>query len=468
MDIRDTNTINTNLIQNKYFIDAISHTVAERIPERLVHSKGAAAYGYFEVTHDITDVCNAKLFEKVGKKTPLILRFSPSIQETGGADIVSESRGCGIKFYTEDGNFDLVGFNTPVFFYKDPGIFAHINRTTKRNPSTNLFELSSLWEFIVLRPESLHIFLYIFSDFGLPNGYRHMPCFGIHTYEVTNSKGESHFIRFNFTTNEGMQSLTLEEATRLRATDPDYFVRDLYNNIATKNYPSWTLYIDVMSKEDLKRANFDPFDITRLWSKGSYKRLQVGRLVLNRNPKNFFSEVEQLALNPGNLIPGIVGPPDKLFQGRVIAYRDTQNHRLTFNHNNILVNQPLYAKTYNRDGLPPVGDNMKDIPNYYPNTFNGPIPIVDSSRPEERLNILESSAVDLGPSAEFYTDILNEGQRKRLINNIVSFLLRAIPSVQKRVVELLTDTNADLGQKVALGLLNANTTLVMPQQILYP
>lgn len=445
----------------------MTHAVSERLPERIVHAKGAGAFGYFEVTHDVTHICNANLFEKVGKKTPIAIRFSPSLQERGGSDLTPESRGCGIKFYTEEGNFDIVGFNTPIYFYKDPGVFAHVVRSTKRNPSTNLVELSSEWDFINLRPENLHEFLWIFSDFGSPNGYRHMPCFGIHTYEVVNREGESHFIRFNFTTDQGIQSLTPEEAARLRVADPDYFIRDLYNEIAKKNFPSWTLYIDILTKEDLKHADFEPFDVTRTWPRDRYKQLQVGRLVLNRNPTNAFAEIEKLALNPGNLVPGIVGPPDKLFQGRVIAYRDTQNHRLGFNHNNILVNQPLYAKTYNRDGAPPVGHNMKDIPNYYPNSFNGPMPTVDTTRPKERLVILESSAVDLTQPAWFYNDVLNEGQRTRLITTLVTVLSFTMPSIQERTIGLLSKVNPDLGNRVRVGLQTTNSTVPKPTQILY-
>lgn len=468
VDIRDTNTLNTNLISNKLFLDSLLHTVSERIPERMVHAKGAGAFGYFEVINNITDICNANLFNSVGKRTPVALRFSHTIPSLGSADSVRDSRGASIKFYTEEGNLDLVCLNTPIFTFKDPGLFAQLFHSNRINPSTNLLDSSSRWDFITLKPETIFQTLWTFSDYGIPNGYRHMPYFAIHTYEIVNKKGESHYVRFNFTTNQGIENLNSEEAAILSATDPDYFIQDLYNAIANKNYPSWNLYIDVITKYEAGHANFDPFDITRLWPLGSYKTLFVGHLVLNRNPVNHFAEMEQIAFCPGNLVPGILPPPDKLFQGRVIAYRDTQNHRLGFNHNNILVNQPKYAKTYNRDGTPPIKTNMKDIPNYYPNTFDGPIPIIDSMKPQFTLTTLESNAVDMGPPSEFYKKILNKAQRRRLINNLVGSISKAVPDIQERALRLFEEVHPDLANRVATGLLNFTVTTPTPLKILYP
>lgn len=465
VDIRDTNTLNTNLLLNRQFVDTTFHT-GERIPERLVHAKGTGASGYFEVTHDVSNICNADVINGIGKKTPVSVRFSPSSQNAGGADLSIEPRGCGMKFYTKEGNLDLLSLNTPVYLYRDPGMFTNFVHATKRNPATNLFDLSSQWDLITKRPESIHDFLWLLSDFGMPNRYRHMSCSPIHTFEVVNKIGESHFIRFNFTTDQGIENLSLQEAIRIRSLEPDYYVRDLYNEIAKKNYPSWTLYIDVMTKHDLETADFDPFDVTRTWPRGRYPSYQVGRVVLNQNPKNMFAEIEQMALHPSNLVPGIVGPPDKLFQGRVISYKDAHNHRLGFNHNNILVNLPLHAKTYNRDGQPPVNNNMKDVPNYYPNSFNGPLPTVDITKPDKSLVILESSAVDLQPAFEFYTQVLNAAQRERLVSNTVFQISRTVPLVQKNAIKLLTNVHPDLGRRVATGLQNANSTIVTPNEIL--
>ncbi|GBP94565.1 Catalase [Eumeta japonica] len=338
VDYRDTNSLNDNLILNPYFLDSIMHMTQERIPERIVHTKGAGAFGYFEVTHDIQKYCKAKLFEYIGKKTPLVVRFSTSIQDRGSSDLWREARGYAVKFYTEDGNWDMVGFNTPVYFYKDPQYFVGFVHSQKKNQVTAVRDINAIFDFLTLRPETLHEFLWIFSDIGIPDGYRRMSGFSIHTYELVNEHGESHFARFHFITDQGIKNIPTELALQISAQDADYAIRDLYNAIANGSFPSWTMYIEVMSKEEVEKADFDPFDVTLLWPKGHYPLLPVGKLILNRNPSNYFADVEKVAMNPGHLVPGIAGPPDKMFEGRVLAYKDAQNYRLGVNHNKIPVN----------------------------------------------------------------------------------------------------------------------------------
>lgn len=432
-------------------MDSITHLTRERIPERVVHSKAAGAFGYFEVTHDITKYCRAKLFEKVGKRTELVARLSTSLQERGSTDLAREPRGYALKFYTEDGNWDMVGFNTPVYFYKDPQYFVGFIHSQKRNPVSFVRDFNSIWDFFLNRPESLHEMLWTFSDLGIPDGYRYMSGFSIHTYELVNDMGESHFARFHFLPDQGVRNLTNNQAALISTRDPDYATRDLYNAIANGSYPSWTMYIELMTLKDVQKADFDPFDVTILWPEGRYPLLPVGRVVLNRNPKNYFADVEQVAMNPGNVVPGIPGAPDRLFQGRVLAYRDTQNYRLGINHNRIIVNCPLRASTYNRDGIPPLVDNDGDKPNYYPNSFNGPEPYVDVKMHTHRFVALHTPATDLNQASRFYLR-LNEDEKIRIATNIAFGLIRSAPSVQKRTIKVLTEINADLGARVSTAM----------------
>ncbi|XP_045769289.1 vegetative catalase-like [Maniola jurtina] len=456
VEIRETTTMNSDAFSNAYFIDELTHSNDERIPERVVHAKGTGAHGYFEVTHDVSKYTKADVFNGIGKKTPVFGRFSVAAQNRGGSDLVREQKGLAVKFYTREGNLDLLCIQVPVFFYRDPIDFGHFIRSAKRNPRTTLFDTTMRWDFVTEKPDNLHAQLWVQSDFGLPNGYRKMNQFPIHTYELNNKHGDKYYVRFNFITNQGIEFLSDEVAREIQGRDPDYFNRDLYNAIENKNYPSWNLEMDLMTLEDIKKLDYDPFDITRLWKKGTYITVQIGRLVFNRNPDNQFRDVELSAFNPGNLVPGIPGPFDIVFRGRRSSYRDTQTHRLGINHNRIEINKPLYWKVYNRDGKPLVRENMKDAPNYYPNSFNGPVPYVDPSRPKSRLVIYESNAVDLEPAAEFYNHFLQcDEQRQRLVNTTVMSLLPVPPELQRRVIRLYTLTDVDLGTRVAEGLKRA-------------
>ncbi|CAB3242944.1 unnamed protein product [Arctia plantaginis] len=454
----ETVTLNKRLLFNEFFMDSMTHLVRERIPERLVHANAGGAFGYFEVTHDVTDICKAKLFSKVGKRTPVAARFSPVVIERGGTDTSRDARGFAIKFYTEDGNFDIVGFNTPMYVYKDPILFPTFVRAQKRNPATNLRDPNMLWDFLTLRPESLHMFLLVFSDRGIPDGYRHMPGFGIHTYQVVNEHGEKYFIRFHFRPDQGLKTLTSEKARKIGGIDPDYNTRDLYTAIGNGNFPSWTASIQVLTLNDVKNAGFDVFDVTKVLPLDKYPLRLLGRFVLNKNPINYFAEIEQLAFSPANLVPGILGAPDKVFEARRLAYRDSQYYRLGSNFNNIPVNCPFQKKTftYNRDGEPPVKDNMRDIPNYYPNSFNGPVPYKDEDA-VQLIEIYQDKANNFEQSRELYINEMSPDERKRLVENILYGLGPATKFIQERAVKIFQLIHPDLGERIWKGL-QANKT----------
>nr|XP_008509599.1 PREDICTED: catalase [Equus przewalskii] len=302
------------LVQDVVFTDEMAHFDRERIPERVVHAKGAGAFGYFEVTHDITRYSKAKVFDQIGKRTPIAVRFSTVAGESGSADTVRDPRGFAVKFYTEDGNWDLVGNNTPIFFIRDAMLFPSFIHSQKRNPQTHLKDPDMVWDFWSLRPESLHQVSFLFSDRGIPDGHRHMNGYGSHTFKLVNAKGEVVYCKFHYKTDQGIKNLSVEDAARLSQEDPDYGLRDLFNAIATGNYPSWTLYIQVMTFDQAETFPFNPFDLTKVWPHKDYPLIPVGKLVLNRNPVNYFAEVEQLAFDPNNMPPGIEPSPDKMLQ----------------------------------------------------------------------------------------------------------------------------------------------------------
>ncbi|XP_052750445.1 catalase-like [Galleria mellonella] len=451
-------TLNSRLIFNEYFMDSITHLVRERIPERVVHAKAGGGFGYFEVTHDITDICKAKLFSSVGKRTPVAVRLSPVVVERGGPDTNRDVRGFAIKFYTEDGNFDIVGFNTPMFVIKDPLLFTAFVRSQKRNPETNLMDSNTYWDFLTLQPEGLFMFMIVLGDRGIPSSYRHMPGFSIHTFELVNEHGERHFVRFHFIPEAGIKNLSSEEGRNIGAVDPDYLTRDLYNAIANGNFPAWQVSIQVLTLNDVHTAGFDVFDVTKVLPLDKYPLRPLGRFVLNRNALNYFADVEQLAYSPSNLVPGILGAPDKLFEARRLAYRDSQYYRLGANFNKIAVNCPIHkALAYNRDGVAPVKDNEEGIPNYYPNSFNGPVPYKDDDLPS-LIDIHQDEPDNFDQARSMYENEMTAGERSRLVQNIVESLGNAAPYLQERAVKLYTLIHSNLGSRIADGLAVNRTT----------
>ncbi|XP_074004804.1 catalase [Numenius arquata] len=443
------------LVQDVVFTDEMAHFDRERIPERVVHAKGAGAFGYFEVTHDITQYCKAKVFEHIGKRTPIAIRFSTVAGESGSADTVRDPRGFAMKFYTEEGNWDLVGNNTPIFFIRDAMLFPSFIHSQKRNPQTHLRDPDMMWDFWSLRPESLHQVSFLFSDRGIPDGYRHMNGYGSHTFKLVNASGRAVYCKFHVKTDQGIKNLSVEEAGRLASTDPDYGIRDLYNAIATGDYPSWSFYIQVMTFEEAEKFPFNPFDLTKIWPHGDYPLIPVGKLVLNRNPVNYFAEVEQMAYDPSNMPPGIEPSPDKMLQGRLFSYPDTHRHRLGPNYLQIPVNCPFRTRVanYQRDGPMCVTDNQGGAPNYYPNSFTGPEdqPVLKECRvyvsgDVQRFNSANEDNVT--QVREFYTKVLKEDERQRLCKNIADHLKDAQLFIQKRAVKNFTDVHPDYGARI--------------------
>ncbi|XP_034031889.1 catalase isoform X2 [Thalassophryne amazonica] len=443
------------LAQDVVFTDEMAHFDRERIPERVVHAKGAGAFGYFEVTHDITRYCKAKIFEHVGKVTPIAVRFSTVAGESGSADTVRDPRGFAVKMYTEEGNWDLTGNNTPIFFIKDAMLFPSFIHSQKRNPQTHMKDPDMFWDFMSLRPETLHQVTFLFSDRGLPDGFRHMNGYGSHTFKLINADDEPVYCKFHYKTDQGIKNLSVEDAAHLASTNPDYAIGDLFNAIADGNYPSWTFYIQVMTFEQAEKFPFNPFDLTKVWPHKDYPLIPVGKMVLNRNPVNYFVEVEQMAFDPSNMPAGIEPSPDKMLQGRLFAYPDTHRHRLGANYLHIPVNCPYRARVanYQRDGPMCVSDNQAGAPNYYPNSFSAPetqtcfmeskfkvSPDVARYNTENEDNVTQVH--------NFYTNVLNEEQRVRLCMNMAMSLKEAQPFIQNRMVEHLKAVHPDYGNTV--------------------
>ncbi|GHB49152.1 catalase [Pseudovibrio japonicus] len=356
------------LLQDVWFLEKMAHFDREVIPERRMHAKGSAAYGTFTVTHDITKYTRAKLFSEVGKKTETFLRFSTVAGERGAADAERDIRGFALKFYTEEGNWDLVGNNTPVFFLRDPLKFPDLNHAVKRDPRTNMRSADNNWDFWTNLPEALHQVTIVMSDRGIPATYRHMDGFGSHTFSFINADNERFWVKFHFKTKQGIKNLTDEEAAQIVAGDRESHQRDLYESIENGDFPKWTLFVQIMPEKDAGSYHINPFDLTKVWPHADYPLIEVGELELNRNPDNYHAEVEQSAFAPSSVVPGISFSPDKMLQGRLFSYGDTQRYRLGVNHSQIPVNAPRCPfHSYHRDGAMRVDGNSGSRIGYEPN-----------------------------------------------------------------------------------------------------
>ncbi|XP_020604902.1 catalase-like isoform X2 [Orbicella faveolata] len=442
------------LLQDAQFLDEMSHFDRERIPERVVHAKGGGAFGYFEVTHDITKYCKAKIFEKIGKTTPCVVRFSTVGGESGSADTARDPRGFAIKFYTDEGNWDLVGNNTPIFFIRDPIFFPSFIHTQKRNPVTHLKDPDMFWDFITLRPETTHQVCFLFSDRGIPDGYQHMNGYGSHTFKMVNAKGEAVYCKFHLKTDEGIKNLPADKAERLAGSDPDYNNRMLYNAIANKKPPSWTMYIQVMTFEQAEKFRWNPFDLTKIWPHSDYPLIQVGKMVLDENPSNYFAQIEQSAFNPAAMVPGIEPSPDKMLQGRLFSYHDTHLHRLGTNYLQLPVNCPYKTRVsnYQRDG-PQTFDNQDGCPNYYPNSFSGPKDDMKYSAHKFQVSgdcqRYESGDEDnFSQVTLFWDKVLDKDAKERLVSSIAGHLKDAKEFIQKRAVDNFAKVHPDFGNRL--------------------
>lgn len=360
------------LLQDFFLQEKLAQFNRERIPERVVHAKGTGAYGKFTVTHDISKYTRAKIFSEIGKETKIFVRFSTVGGEKGSADTERDPRGFAVKFYTEDGNWDIVGNNTPIFFIKDPKKFPDFIHTQKRNPKTNCKDATMVWDYWSLNPESLHQVLILMSDRGTPNGYRFMNGYGSHTFSFINKENERYYVKFHYKTKQGNKTFTDKEATELKGIDPDFAQRDLVEAIEKGDYPKYAFKIQIMTLEDAKNFKWNPFDLTKVWPHKDFPLIDVGEMELNEIPHNYFQDVEQAAFSPSNLVDGIGFSPDKMLQGRLFAYPDAQRYRVGANYNSLPVNRcPYSTNNYHRDGAMRFDGNGESNPNYYPNSFDG-------------------------------------------------------------------------------------------------
>ncbi len=358
------------LLQDFWFLEKLAHFDREVIPERRMHAKGSGAYGTFTVTHDISKYTKAKLFSKIGKKTEVFTRFSTVAGERGAADAERDIRGFAVKFYTEEGNWDMVGNNTPVFFLRDPLKFPDLNHAVKRDPRTNMRSAQSNWDFWTLLPEALHQITVVVSDRGIPKTYRHMHGFGSHTFSFINEENERFWVKFHFKSQQGIENLTNAESKEVISGDRESHQRDLYEAIERGDFPRWNFKVQIMPEKDAANYRFHPFDLTKVWLHSDYPLIDVGVLELNRNPENYHAEVEQAAFNPASIVPGIGFSPDKMLQGRLFSYGDTQRYRLGVNHAQIPVNKPRCpVASFHRDGAMRIDGNYGSTKAYEPNSL---------------------------------------------------------------------------------------------------
>ncbi len=416
------------LLQDYILHEKMAHFNRERIPERVVHAKGSGAYGTLTVTHDITKYSKAKPFSEIGKQTKVFLRFSTVGGEKGSADTERDPRGFALKFYTEDGNWDLVGNNTPVFFVKDPKKFGDFIHTQKRDPQTNLKSATMMWDFWSLNPESLHQVMILMSDRGTPFGYRHMDGFGSHTFSMINKNNESVWVKFHFKTMQGIKNFTNDDAGVMKGNDPDFAQRDLFEAIEKKDFPKWALKIQVMTQEQAATFQWNPFDLTKVWPHKEFPLIDVGVLELNENPDNYFAHVEQAAFAPAHVIDGIGYSPDKMLQGRLLSYPDAHRYRLGGNYEQIPVNRcPYLVNNYQRDGQMRIDGNGGNTPNYFPNSFDDTY--IDESTKEPAMK-LEATLADwydrngegdndhYSQPGALYRNVMNDFDRNNLVSNI--------------------------------------------------
>jgi catalase len=449
------------LLQDYFLVEELAHFDRERIPERVVHAKGAGAFGYFEASADMSRYTRAHVFGQAGRKTPALVRFSTVGGEKGSSDADRDPRGFAIKLYTEQGNYDIVGNNTPVFFIRDPFKFPDMVHTHKRNPQSNLKDPDAFWDFFSRSPESTHMVTVLFSDRGIPKSYRHMHGFGSHTFKWVNADGEACWVKYHFKTETGIANLTADEAAAVNAHDPDHATRDLFTHIAGGGVAAWKAYVQIMPIEDAAGYRYDPFDVTKVWRYKDYPLIPIGRLVLDRNPENFFADIEQAAFSPANFVPGVEPSPDKLLQGRLFSYPDTQRHRLGPNFALIPVNCPYHRGIDNnqRDGLMRVDANGGSRANYSPNRHGGPVadPTVKEipavlSGTVGRTEYPKVNRADDFEQAGLLYRVMNPEERGRLVANISGHLRKASREVQERQVAHFVKADAEYGKRVAHAL----------------
>jgi catalase len=466
------------VLTDHYLVEKLAQFNRERVPERVVHAKGGGAFGVFEATEDVSQYTRAAVFQK-GTTTETLLRFSSVAGEQGSPDTWRDPRGFALKFYTSEGNYDLVGNNTPVFFIKDGIKFPDFIRSQKRLPGSGLRDHNMQWDFWTLQPESAHQVTWLMGDRGVPSSWRHMDGFGSHTYQWINAAGERFWVKYHFRTNQGHETLTQAQADQIAGEDADFHRRDLFDAIEKGDHPSWDLSVQIMPYDDAKAYRFNPFDLTKVWPKGDYPLIPVGRLTLNRNPENFFAQIEQAAFAPSNFVPGIAASPDKMLQARIFSYADAHRYRVGTNHNQLPVNAPKSeANHYSKEGAMTYSFPPASRPVYAPNSFGGPHADPDAHGDdrgwESDGELVRAAATlhaeddDLVQPRALVNEVMDDAARDRLVSNIVGHVSAVtIPELRERVIQYWTNVDATLGQRVADGLdpIESPTDTLVPEPI---
>lgn len=446
------------LMQDVYLTEKLAHFNRERVPERVVHAKGAGAYGKFTVTRDLSDYTVANLFSAVGNECETFVRFSTVAGELGSADTVRDPRGFAVKFYTGEGNWDLVGNNTPVFFIRDPMKFPDFVHSQKRHPVTGMRDSAMQWDYWSLSPEALHQVTWLFGERGIPKTLRHMDGFGSHTFSLWNANGERFWVKWHLKTEQGIECLTPAEARKIAAADPDHHRRDLYDAIDAGGFPRWVVKVQIMPEKDAETYKLNPFDLTKVWPHADYPLIEVGVLELNRNPANHFAEVEQAAFAPGNLPPGMGPSPDRVLQARLLAYPDAHRYRIGVNHQALDVNKPRCpVHTYQRDGRMRFDGNGGACPVYQPNSFDGVGDAPQYAEPPLRIEG-DADRHDHREGTDDYSQagdlfrLMDADAQAVLIDNIVDAMTGTPQDIQKRMIEHFLKADPAYGAGIAEGL----------------
>jgi catalase len=446
------------LLQDSYVIQKMQAFNRERVPERVVHAKGGGAFGFFETTEDVSQYTRAALFQK-GTRTETVARFSTVAGELGSPDTARDPRGFALKFYTTEGNYDMVGNNTPVFFIRDPSKFSDFIHSQKRRADNHLRDNNMQWDFWTLSPESAHQVTWLMGDRGLPSSWRHMNGYSSHTYMWINAAGEKFWVKYHFKTDQGVEFLTQAEGEAIAGHNPDFHIQDLWNSIKGGDHPSWTLKVQIMPFEEAADYRFNPFDLTKVWPHSDYPLITVGRYVLDRNPENYFAEIEQSTFEPSNLVPGIGPSPDKMLLGRLFSYHDTHLHRVGANAQQLPVNYPKHAKvnSYNKDGAMRYSNPADPV--YAPNSFGGPAaaPETFGGDPSWAVTgeILRSAYTlhaeddDFGQARTMVRDVLDDAARDRLVSNVAGHVKQGVEElVLSRVFDYWRSVDKALGDRI--------------------
>ncbi len=447
------------LLQDHYLIEKMAQFNRERVPERVVHAKGSGAFGELVITEDISRFTKAD-FLQPGRRTPMLARFSTVAGEQGSPDTWRDPRGFSLKFYTDEGNYDLVGNNTPVFFLRDPMKFQDFIRSQKRMPDSGLRNHNMQWDFWTLSPETAHQVTWLMGDRGIPKSLRHMDGFGSHTFQWINADGERFWVKYHFKTDQGIDFLTQADADQLAGSAPDHHRQDLFGSIANGDFPSWTLYIQVMPYADAETYRYNPFDLTKVWSQKDYPRIKVGTMTLNRNPENFFAQIEQAAFEPSNMVPGIGASPDKMLLGRLFSYPDAHRYRIGANYTQLPVNAPRSpVNSYSKDGAMRYDFNPAEAPVYAPNSYGGPHADAERWGTQGAWDfeptmvragyIQHAEDDDWAQAGILVREVMDDAQRERLAGNIAGHALNAVSEpVLLRVFEYWRNVDKTLGDKV--------------------